>query len=101
VDLLLDQAMTETITRSRPTPTSEEALVRQLMEKLDLDDMVDFCHHLTDNEDVQNWVEAAATADAGTSESGQKAAIAHFLTQQVGVERVERALASWPPRDEE
>jgi hypothetical protein len=100
VDLLLDQAMSEAFIQTGPAAPSEEQLVRQMMAKLELGDMITFCQHLTDNEDVCNWVQAATQPDAGANESGQKAAIAHFLTQQVGAERVERALASWPAKDE-
>jgi hypothetical protein len=98
VDLLLDQAMNEAFTLAAPAAASENELVRKLMARLELADMPDFGRQLTDNEDIQNWVEAAA--QPGANESSQKAAIAQFLTQQVGIERVERALASWQEKDE-
>jgi hypothetical protein len=100
VDLLLDQAMNEVFVQAAPAAPSEDQLVRQMMERLELAEMIAFCQHVTDSEEIQRWVEAAAQPDTGANESSQKAAIAHFLTQQIGPERVERALAQWPVQDE-
>lgn len=97
VDLLLDQAMNEVLPQDMPVSSSEEQLVRQIMEHLTLAEMTQFCRHVTDNAKICKWVHDAAQPDTDTNESSQKAAIAHLLIQQIGSERVQQGLASWPP----
>jgi hypothetical protein len=101
VDLLLDQAMNEASQGRTPIADREEQLTRQLMEQFDLDGLVDFCYHLTDNQRIREWVKEAAQPNAGANEPAQKAAVAQFITQQIGVEQVERGLANWQMKDEE
>ncbi len=99
VDLLLDQAMNEMPAQATPGGSSAEQLVRQIMDRLTLAEMTQFCQHVTDNAKICQWVRDAAQPDTDTNESSQKAAIAHLLIQQIGSDRVERGLASWPPND--
>lgn len=96
VDLLLDQAMNETV-MGVPTANREDQVVRQLMERFELDEMIAFCHHLTDNKQLLDWVEAAAEPNAGINKSSQKATIAEFVIHNIGLEQVERGLSTWSP----
>ncbi|MBE2199101.1 MAG: hypothetical protein IAE79_10855 [Anaerolinea sp.] len=93
VNLLLDQAMTG---QPAETPTrlmSAENLVWQLVERFSLDGLVTFTEQLTPAAEVRNWVREAAKPNSETNETNQKAAVAHFLVQQVGAEVIQRALA--------
>lgn len=95
VNLLLDQAMSEKATRPVANEIDETELVRQVMNQIELEQMPTFCASMTDDEAIHDWVEKAAAAQSDGHESSQKAGIALFLVQQVGADRVERALTSW------
>lgn len=92
VDLLLNQAMhLPTAAVQAAVPASQDALVRRLVEKYDVDGLVQLTEQLTDNENVRDYVRRAAEPDPTINSAEQKATIAHFLTQQLSGEAIQRA----------
>ncbi|MCA9971560.1 MAG: hypothetical protein KC425_15155 [Anaerolineales bacterium] len=92
VNLLTDQAMTAENAAYPAMLMTTERLVRQLVETHTLDGLVAFAKSLTDSGEVITWIECAARPDQDSSEATRKAAIAHFLIQQIGVEIVQHAM---------
>jgi hypothetical protein len=100
VNLLLDQAMSENTAVPVTNKIDQEQLVREVMNQVELNQLPTFCASMTESEEIHNWVKAAAEAESDGHESSQKAAIALFLIQQVGADRVERALTSWSTKND-
>ena len=89
VDLLLSQSQTDDMTTSLATAVpNPEHLVRQLVGNYTLDGLVELCNQLSGPQEVTDWVNEAAKPDPNTNEANQKAAIAHFMVQQLGVEMI-------------
>lgn len=95
VEMLLSQAMTET-NGTTPRRALQEKLVWQLINNYSLDGLVELTAILTEDNKVRNWVEQAATANNNTVEANQKAAIAYFLVQQIGEDRLQQELTPAP-----
>ncbi len=87
INILLSQAIVNV-----SEATSPDNLVRRLVESYSLAQMVEFAERLTDAPDILEWVRKAAQPDPEVSAANQKAAIAHFLVQRLGVESVLKAL---------
>jgi hypothetical protein len=71
---------------------SQEEIVRQLVDKMSLDEMITLCGELTSDPTLLEWVQEAAKPNPGLTKTQQKSAIAHRLVQEVGVEAVKRAM---------
>jgi hypothetical protein len=103
VELLLAQAMAgqnpEAMAVTMPKPTSADHLIWQLMENYSLDDLVTLTKKLSPPEKVLAYVVNAAKPDPDVNIAHQKATIAHFMVQQIGVEPLQKALASPPQRE--
>lgn len=93
VEMLLSQAQMESAT-AVPVRVSEEQLVWQLVENHTLAQLVALSQKICEDERAYQWVQDAAAPSTGTSEASQKASIAYFLVQQVGIEKVSQALAA-------
>ncbi|MCB8968414.1 MAG: hypothetical protein R3E31_13400 [Chloroflexota bacterium] len=94
VNLLLDQAMTEQRVEAPTRAVSSENLVWQLVETYSLPELVTFTEQLTSATDVLTWVHNAAKPDPNATEASQKAAIAHFLLQQIGADAIQRQITA-------
>ncbi|MCA9958404.1 MAG: hypothetical protein KC443_05190, partial [Anaerolineales bacterium] len=94
VNLLLDQAMTEQRVEAPTRAVSSENLVWQLVETYSLPGLVTFTEQLTSATDVLTWVHNAAKPDPNATEASQKAAIAHFLLQQIGADAIQRQITA-------
>lgn len=95
VELLLNQAMQSSAPEALPMEmVTPEHLVRHMVENQTLDQLLEMAHRLTDNAEILNWIEEAAEPAPETSEASQKAAICHFLINQVGFEKVQQAVGS-------
>jgi hypothetical protein len=92
VELLLDQAMAAA-KAGAPVPTTPEQVVRQMVDKYTLDELVQLTNQLTASEEIRKWVSQAARPSSEASQAQQKASIAHFLVQQVGLDAVKRVVA--------
>lgn len=92
VDLLLDQARMNATQQTSSGITAVDDLVRQMMETYSLEQLVTLTAQLTETAEIRTWVERAAQPDPNTVPTNQKAAIAHFLVQQVGPEAIQRAM---------
>lgn len=92
VDLLLNQAMPTSTTTSPTRVTTNESLVRQLVDAYTLLGLVTLTEQLTSRAEIRDWVRAAAKPDSEANEANQKAAIAHFLIQQVGTDIIQREI---------
>jgi len=97
VEMLLSQAMVST-PEAAPRRASQEEIVWQLINNYSLDGLVSLTNILTDDAKVRDWVSQAAKANQDTVEANQKAAIAYFLVQQVGLTQVQQALHAAPER---
>jgi hypothetical protein len=98
VELLLNQAGATSQLESSPLLVQKpEALVREMVEKFSLDGLVKIGDGLTDNEEILTWIHNAAKPGSEASEANQKAAIAHFMLQQIGVEPVYHAVKGHVP----
>lgn len=85
VDLLLDSSVTG------PSDTvSPEILVKHLVDTYSLDQLVHLTNRLAPEADVHEWVEKTAQPTPDAPEADRKAAIAHMLVQQAGVDVVRR-----------
>jgi len=69
-----------------------EDIVKRLMEKYSLADLVTLAMQLTTTQQEHDYIQGAAQPVAGVGEASQKATIAHFLVQRVGVETVLKEL---------
>jgi len=95
VSLLLNQAnQIETAVSEALIPGNAERMVSYLVESYTLNQLVALSQTLTENKEIQQWVAAAAKPTPETGEANRKAAIAHFLVQQVGLEPVQQAVQS-------
>lgn len=95
VELLLNQAMEGSTPEAMPMEmATPEHLVRHMVESQTLNQLLEMAHRLTDNAEILNWIGEAAEPAPETSEASQKAAICHFLINQVGFEKVQQAVRS-------
>jgi hypothetical protein len=86
VELLLGQPSEEALPVASP-----ENLVKQLVEKYNLGDLVELAKKIITVPEVVAWIEQSATENA--PEADRKAAIAHKLVEHAGVEVVQKELA--------
>lgn len=95
VELLLTQAMQalspEAMAEGKPTST--DRLIWQLVDKYSLEEMVALTEKVAGSEKVLDYVTNAAKPDPNVNTANQKATIAHFLVQQVGIEPLQTAMA--------
>jgi hypothetical protein len=92
VNLLLNQAMGITTSQPASAPPSSDNMVRQLLKNYDIDGLVQLTDKLTDDENVRNYVRNAAKSDQTINVADQKATIAHFLVQQIGIGPISQAI---------
>ncbi len=94
VELLLTQAMQALSPEAMATgkPTSADKLIWQLVNNYDLEEMVTLTQKVADSERVLEYVTNAAKPDPNVNTANQKATIAHFLVQQIGVEPLQKAM---------
>ncbi|MBK7918497.1 MAG: hypothetical protein IPJ94_20040 [Chloroflexi bacterium] len=95
VEMLLSQAMTEA-NGTTPRRALQEKLVWQIINNYSLDGLVELTSILTEDNKVRDWVKQAATTNNNTVEANQKAAIAYFLVQQIGEDRLQQELTPIP-----
>jgi hypothetical protein len=93
VQVLLNQAMTDSGAVTRQT--EQNTLVRQLAAEYSLTGLIQLTHRLTEATDVRQWVEQAAAPSPEAREADQKAAIAYFLLQEIGEDKVRQMIS--PP----
>lgn len=95
VELLLTQAMQalspEAMAQIKPSTTDK--LIWQLVNNYSLEEMVALTKKVSDSEKVLEYVSNAAKPDPNVNNANQKATIAHFLVQQIGVEPLQKAIA--------
>ncbi len=95
VELLLTQAMQalspEAMAQAKPT--NVDKLIWQLVDSYSLTEMVALTKKVTDSEKVVEYVTNAAKPDPNVNTANQKATIAHFLVQQIGIEPLQKAMA--------
>ena len=95
VELLLTQAMQalspEAMALTKPSSTDK--LIWQLVNKYSLEELVTLTKKVADSEKVLEYVTNAAKPDPNVNSANQKATIAHFLVQQIGVEPLQQAIA--------
>jgi len=89
VELLLSQPAV-----SLPKAATAESVVKNLIDKYSLADLAALATRLTSTPQEHEYIQGAAKPSPGVGEASQKAAIAHFLVQRVGVETVTKELAS-------
>jgi hypothetical protein len=75
--------------------TEQSTLVRQLAAEHSLTGLIQLTHRLTEATDVRQWVEQAAAPSPEAREADQKAAIAYFLLQEIGEDKVRQMIS--PP----
>src|SRR5262249_56429012 len=80
VELLLHPAA------SVPSTVTPENLVKQMVDRYSLADLVALTKRLTNVPELQNWAEQAAQPTPDAPEASQTIAIAQRLIQAVGVE---------------
>ena len=94
VELLLTQAMQnlspEAVAMGKPSTT--EKLIWELVDNYSLPEMVALAEKLSTTEKAVNYVREAAQPDPEANAANQKATIAHFLVQQIGVEPLQKAM---------
>jgi len=94
VELLLTQAMQglspEAMALGKPSSTDQ--LIWQLVENYSLPEMVTLAEKLCSSEKAIIYVREAAQPDPEANTANQKATIAHFLVQQIGVEPLQTEL---------
>jgi len=95
VELLLTQAMQglspEAMVQAKPS--NADKLIWQLVDKYNLEEMVALTEKVSNSEKVLEYVTDAAKPDPNVNTANQKATIAHFLVQQIGVEPLQKVLA--------
>ncbi|VAW32001.1 hypothetical protein MNBD_CHLOROFLEXI01-2772 [hydrothermal vent metagenome] len=105
VELLLAQAMEglmpEAMGMTLSKPTSADKLIWQLVEEFSLEELVMLAKKLTPPEKVLAYIIDAAKPDPEVNIANQKATIAHFMVQQIGVEPLQEAVgeANLPERE--
>ncbi len=94
VELLLTQAMQglSPEAMAQIKPTSADKLIWQLVNNYSLEEMVTLTEKVANSEKVVDYVTNAAKPDPNVKTSNQKATIAHFLVQQIGVEPLQEVL---------
>jgi len=92
VEMLLNQAMGGPAEAAAPRRANQEEVVWQLINNYSLTGLVELTRSLTDDAKVLDWVSQAAAANENTVEANQKAAIAYFLVQQVGLPGIQQGL---------
>ena len=95
VELLLTQAMQGLSPEAMAAikPTSGDQLIWQLVNQYSLEEMVELTKKLCQSEKVVDYVVQAAKPDPAVNTANQKATIAHFMVQQIGLEPLQKALA--------
>ena len=95
VELLLTQAMQGLSPEAMAAikPTSGDQLIWQLVNQYSLDELVELTKKLCQSEKVVDYVVQAAKPDPAVNTANQKATIAHFMVQQIGLEPLQKALA--------
>ncbi|MCP5097531.1 MAG: hypothetical protein GY943_18450 [Chloroflexi bacterium] len=97
VELLLNQAGTEAeIEAITPAKQSAEKMVRYMVDHYSLEQLVHMSKDLTENPEILRWINEASRPAPETSEANQKAAIAHFMVQQIGSERISETMQTIP-----
>jgi hypothetical protein len=94
VELLLTQAMQglSPEAMAQLKPTTADRLIWQLVDNYSLPEMVSLAEKLCDSEKAITYVREAAQPDPEANTANQKATIAHFLVQQIGVEPLQKEL---------
>lgn len=87
VELLLHQSAT-----SVPGTVTPENLIKQMVDKYSLSELVALTKRLTSSPELHNWVEQAAQPTPDAPETSQKIAIAQRLMNEVGVEAVRQEM---------
>lgn len=95
VELLLTQAMQGLSPEAMAElkPTSGDKLIWQLVNQYSLEELVALTQKLSQSEKVVDYVTQAAKPDPTVNTANQKATIAHFMVQQIGLEPLQKALA--------
>lgn len=94
VELLLTQAMQMLSPQAMALtkPASTDKLIWEMVEKYSLDDLVAMTEKVANSPKVIDYVKEAAMPDPAANTANQKATIAHFLVQQIGVEPLQKAM---------
>ncbi|MCA9954138.1 MAG: hypothetical protein KC434_05435 [Anaerolineales bacterium] len=94
VELLLTQAMQMLSPQAMAVnkPLSTDKLIWDIVEKYSLDELVALTEKVANSPKVIDYVKEAAKPDPEANTANQKATIAHFLVQQIGVEPLQKAL---------
>ncbi len=95
VDLLLNQAMNVPMSTGTAV-TFPDTLVKEMVDQFTAQELVALANEICNVPAVIDWVTNAAKPDPEASEAGQKAAIAHFLIKQVGLDKVQQAVRERP-----
>jgi len=90
VDLLLSQPAVPV------KSTSPESVVKSLIDRYSLNDLVALALRLMTSQQEQNWVQQAAQPAPGMNEASQKAFIARFLVERIGAETALKAMTEPP-----
>lgn len=95
VELLLTQAMQGLSPEAAAVgkPSNTDQLIWQFIENYSLPEMVALAEKLCSSDKAINYVREAAQPDPEANTANQKATIAHFLVQQIGVEPLQTAMA--------
>lgn len=94
VELLLTQAMQMLSPQAMALnkPASTDKLIWDIVEKYSLDELVALTEKVANSPKVIDYVKEAAKPDPAANTANQKATIAHFLVQQIGVEPLQKAM---------
>jgi hypothetical protein len=79
-----------------PSSVTPETLVRQIVDKYSLPELVALTKSLTNLPELLDWVEQAAQPTPDAPETSQKIAIAQRLMKEVGVEAVRQEMEKHP-----
>jgi hypothetical protein len=95
VELLLTQAMRGLSPEAMALgkPSTADKLLWELIDNYSLPEMVTLAEQLCNSEKAITYVREAAQPDPEANTANQKATIAHFLLQQIGMEPLQKALA--------
>ncbi|MCA9946379.1 MAG: hypothetical protein H6656_13350 [Ardenticatenaceae bacterium] len=95
VELLLTQAMQNLSPEAMAAlkPTSGDKLIWQLVNQYSVAELVALTQKLSPSEKVVEYVTNAAKPDPTVNTANQKATIAHFMVQQIGLEPLQKALS--------
>ncbi len=94
VELLLTQAMQSLNPEamSQTKTTSDDKLIWKLINNYNLEELVALTEKVAHSERVLEYVTNAAKPDTNVNTANQKATIAHFLVQQIGIEPLQEAM---------